>query len=87
MGRPCAGLGLAIHRLPSDEQRIRRQYLFAPIGICLLNSCNFRVEPSVAGWLPHSPVRAQLRHTVLQARISLRRQSGPPSRVESGKTA
>src|ERR1700726_1154218 len=32
---------------------------------------NFRVEPAVAGWLPHSPVRAQLRHTVLQARISL----------------
>jgi hypothetical protein len=37
----------------------------------------FRVEPAVADWLPHSPVRAQLRHTVLQARISLRRWSGP----------
>jgi hypothetical protein len=34
---------------------------------------DFRVEPAVADWLPHSPVRAQLRHTVLQARISLRR--------------
>ncbi len=33
---------------------------------------DFRVEPAVADWLPHSPVRAQLRHTVLQARISLR---------------
>ncbi len=33
---------------------------------------SFRVEPAVADWLPHSPVRAQLRHTVLQARISLR---------------
>ena len=51
------------------------------------SSSDFRVEPSVAGWLPHSPVRAQLRHTVLQARISLRRQSGPPLRVEAGKTA
>jgi hypothetical protein len=38
---------------------------------------NFRVEPAVADWLPHSPVRAQLRHTVLQAGISLRRWSGP----------
>jgi len=35
MGRPSAGLGL-VHRLPSDEQRIRGQYLFATIGICLL---------------------------------------------------
>src|SRR5271165_6532767 len=52
-----------------------------------LTRLNFRVEPSVAGWLPHSPVLAQLRHTVLQARISLHRQSGPPSQVESGKTA
>jgi hypothetical protein len=40
MGRPYAGLTLVIHRLPSDEQCIRRQYLFAPIGISLLNSLN-----------------------------------------------
>ena len=35
MARPYAGLGLVIHRLPCDEQCIRGQYLFAPIGICL----------------------------------------------------
>ena len=48
---------------------------------------NFRVEPAVADWLPHSPVRAQLRHTVLQARISLRRWSGQPLGAVAGKTA
>src|ERR1700738_2284282 len=46
-----------------------------------------RVEPAVADWLPHSPVRAQLRHTVLQARISLRRWSGQPLGAVAGKTA
>src|ERR1700724_882078 len=47
----------------------------------------FRVEPAVADWLPHSPVRAQLRHTVLQARISLHRWSGQPLGAVAGKTA
>ena len=51
-------------------------------GLTPIQPFYFRVEPSVAGWLPHSPVRAQLRHTVLQARISLRRQSGPPFRKQ-----
>jgi hypothetical protein len=40
MGWPHSGLRIVIHRLPCDEQWIRRQYLFAPIGICLLNSGN-----------------------------------------------
>ena len=69
--------------IAGDAQEARRQHEIIEAAEDLL----FRVEPSVAGWLPHSPVLAQLRHTVLQARISLHRRSGPPSRVESGKTA
>jgi hypothetical protein len=40
MGRPHSSLWIAIDLLPCNEQWIRRQYLFAPIGIFLLNSCN-----------------------------------------------
>jgi hypothetical protein len=40
MGRPHSALWIVIHRLPCDEQWIRRQYSFAPMGICFLNSCN-----------------------------------------------
>src|SRR5580704_3788696 len=56
-------------------------YMIPPIpsnlGAALRYSCtpellNFRVEPAVSDWLPHSPVRAQLRHTVLQARLGFR---------------
>src|SRR5271163_584581 len=38
MGRPSAGLGLVIHRLPSDEQCVRSQYLSQPsvFASCLL---------------------------------------------------
>src|SRR5271170_1396454 len=45
MGRPSAGLGLVIHRLPSDEQCVRSQYLFATIGICLLPLASCLLPP------------------------------------------
>jgi internalin A len=51
------GICFKVRKLPKDEW----EYIA------------LRVEPAVTDRLPHSPVRAQLRHTVLQARISLRR--------------
>ncbi len=40
MGPPHSSLWIVIHRPPCDEQWIRRQNFFAPVGICLLNSCD-----------------------------------------------
>src|ERR1700680_5190605 len=71
----CAFSHLFIHNF--------RLYLYSRTPVLLY----FRVEPAVADWLPHSPVRAQLKHTVLQARISLRRWSGQPLGAVAGKTA
>ena len=41
------------------------------VFVTAVGSGAFRVEPPVAGRLPHRPVRAQLRHTVPQVRLSL----------------
>jgi hypothetical protein len=63
---PCPwGASLKLELVPPSKSFFSNPSRVLPVGC-------FRVEPAVADWLPHSPVRAQLRHTVLQARISLR---------------
>jgi hypothetical protein len=51
-------LGVELRR--RKKSRLHPPYISPPRLQC------FRVEPAVADWLPHSPVRAQLRHTVLR---------------------